>query len=373
MRIAHIVSTFAPQIGGMGSVCADEAMSLAKRGHEVTVFTLAYPGVGDYKEHDAQFPFKIVRLKALVKMGDAGLVPQILKQLKNNFDIVHLHYPFYGGAEWLYFSSSTPLVVTYHMDAQTTGLKSFVQKIYDAIWPRLVFAKAKKIMLVDPSFRESKYLKNVSKDKIIDINNGVDLEMFKQQSPNFADLNLTAIKDKKIILFVGNILPVKRLDLLIRAIKMFKDVNIVLVVVGGGYELHRCQQLAKDLGVDNQVLFVGPCHDQRKLVEYYSIATCVAVPSDYESFSLVAVEALACGVPVVVSDLPVFQHKLSQAIFFTPGSVDGLVEALRKVLSMSVGERQVITEKGIGEVRMAFSWQDHMEKLESVYKQVLES
>ncbi len=372
MRIAHIVSTFAPQIGGMGSVCADEAISLTKHGHEITVFTLDYHGVSDYQEHDRQFPFKIVRLKALVKMGDAGLVPQILKQLKNNFDIVHLHYPFYGGAEWLCFSP-TPLVVTYHMDAQATGLKSFVQKIYDAIWPRLVFAKAKKIMLVDPSFRESKYLKTISKDKIIDITNGVDLDVFKQQPPDFTGLHLTEIKDKKIILFFGNILPLKRLDLLIRAIKLLNDTNIVLLVVGGGYDLHRCQQLAKDLKVANQVIFIGPCHDQRKLVEYYNIATCVAVPSDYESFSLVAVEALACGVPVVASDLPVFKHKLSQAVFFTPGSVEDLVEALQKILSMSFEERRTITEKGKDEVSVAYNWKDHMEKLESVYKQVLES
>lgn len=370
MRIAHIVSTFAPQIGGMGSVCADEAMSLAKHGHEVAVFTLNYSSAADYQEHDKQFPFKIVRLKALVKMGDAGLVPQILKQLKNNFDVVHLHYPFYGGAEWLYFSS-IPLVVTYHMDAQTTGLKSFVQKVYDAIWPRLVFAKAKKIMLVEQSFRNSKYLKNISKDKIVDISNGVDLEIFKPQPPNFADLNLTEIKSKKIILFVGNILPLKRLDLLIRAMKPLSDDNIRLLVVGGGYELHRCQQLSKDLGVDSQVLFVGPCQDQRRLIEYYNIATCVAVPSDYESFSLVAVEALACGVPVVASDLPAFKNKLNQAIFFTVGSAEGLVSALRKVLSMSIEERQAIAEKGRAEVNAAYSWKDHMDRLETVYKQVV--
>jgi glycosyltransferase involved in cell wall biosynthesis len=370
MRIAHVVSTFAPQIGGMGSVCADEAMSLAKYGHEVTVFTLNYSSATDYQEHDKQFSFKIVRLKALVKMGDAGLVPQILKQLKNNFDLVHLHYPFYGGAEWLYFSS-VPLVVTYHMDAQATGLKSFVQKVYDTIWPRLVFSKAKKIMLVEQSFRESKFLKNIFKDKIVDISNGVDLEIFKSQPPNFADLNLTEIKDKKIILFVGNILPLKRLDLLIRAIKLINDYSIRLLVVGGGYELHRCQQLAKDLGVDSKVLFAGPCQDQRRLVEYYNIATCVAVPSDYESFSLVAVEALACGVPLVASDLPVLKMKLNQAIFFTAGSADGLVNALRIVLSMSAAERQTITEKGRDEVNKAYNWQDHMKKLEIVYKQVV--
>src|SRR3990167_4556854 len=126
MKIAHVVSTFSQQIGGMGSVCYNEAKRLAESGHEVTVFTLKYLGV---IYNDANFPFKVVRLKPLIKLGDAGLVPQILKYLQG-FDLFHLHYPFYGGAEWLCFSK-IPLVITYHMDAQVNGLKAFVQKIYD--------------------------------------------------------------------------------------------------------------------------------------------------------------------------------------------------------------------------------------------------
>ena len=68
MRIAQVVSTFAPQVGGMGAVCADEAVSLAAEGHAVTVFTLDYGGHINYAEHDAKFPFKIIRLKSLVKI-----------------------------------------------------------------------------------------------------------------------------------------------------------------------------------------------------------------------------------------------------------------------------------------------------------------
>lgn len=370
MRVAHIVSTFAPQIGGMGSVCADEAMSLAKRGHEVTVFTLAYPGVGDYKEHDAQFPFKVVRLKALVKMGDAGLVPQILGKLKNNFDLVHLHYPFYGGAEWLVFSE-IPTVVTYHMDAQARGLKLVFQKVYDLIWPKLIFTKARKIVLVDPSFRGSKLLQNITKDKIVEINNGVNLDIFKPQLVDLVKLDLVGLQDKKIILFVGNILPLKRLDLLIRSLKLLDDKDLVLLVVGGGYDSQNCQKLAKDLGVDKQVIFVGPCQDKLKLAQYYNIASCVAVPSDYESFSLVAIEAMACGKPLAVSDLAVFKNKVEGAVFFERGSVESLAEALKKVLSLSIAEKKIIGDLQIEKVKKEFSWQDHIEKLINVYSKIV--
>ncbi len=368
MRIAQVVSTFAPQIGGMGAVCADEAMSFARQGHEVVVFTLEYGGHINYAEHDAQFPFKIIRLKPFIKIGDAGFVPQILKFLKGNFDTVHLHYPFYGGAEWLYFAK-IPLVITYHMDAQTAGLKSWLQKIYDRVVPRLVFGKAEKILLVDEKFRTSTYLQTVPQEKIIDLANGVDLDIFKPQPSNFAALELSEIQDKKIILFVGNILPVKRLDLLIRSLIILPDSQIRLLVVGGGYELHRCQQLARDLGVEDRVVFVGPCHDRSKLVQYYNLADCVAVPSDYESFSLVAAEALACEIPLVVSDLPVFRKNIQSVSFFERGSAESLANAVQKVLHMSSATRKITGEQGREEIKLRFNWQDHMTCLTNIYDQ----
>ncbi len=96
MRIAHLVSTFSPQLGGMGSVCAQEASGMAARGHDVTVFTMQYDK-RDYTEHDKQFSFKIVRLKPWLRYGDAGFVPQVIWHIRN-FDILHLHYPFFGGS-----------------------------------------------------------------------------------------------------------------------------------------------------------------------------------------------------------------------------------------------------------------------------------
>lgn len=367
MRIAHVVSTFFPQIGGMGSVCADEASALAARGHQVTVFTLDYSAKENYSEYDQRLPYKIVRLKPFLKFGDAGLVPQILKNLKNNFDLVDLHYPFYGGAEWLVFSK-IPLVITYHMDAQTRGLKSIFQKVYDLVWPRFIFAKARKIVLVDSSFGNSKLLKNIAKDKVVEINNGVDLNIFKPQTADLAELGLSDLKDKKIILFVGNILPLKRLDLLIRALKFLDDKEVILLVVGGGYDDKNCQHLAKTLGIEKQVIFAGSCSDRLKLAQYYNIADCVAIPSDYESFSLVAIEAMACGKPLVVSDLPIFKNKAEGAIFFEKGSVESLAGALKKTLSFSSDDKKKIENAQIEKVKNNFSWQSHIEKLENVYK-----
>ncbi|MEK7131774.1 MAG: glycosyltransferase family 4 protein [Patescibacteria group bacterium] len=365
MKIAHVVSTFSPHVGGMGSVCYNEAKRLAELGHDVTVFTLRYPGV---VYNDTKFLFKVVRLKPLIRLGDAGLVPQILNYLKG-FNLIHLHYPFYGGAEWLCFSG-IPLVITYHMDAQVGGAKGFVAKIYDWFWPKILFAQAKKIIAVDAEhFKNTKFGKLYS-GKVVEIHNGVDTVVFNPYPVDLEKLDLTGLKDRKIILFVGNLLPLKRLDLLINAVKLLDDKNVVIVVVGGGYELEKYKEMVKDLNIESQVCFVGPCADPIKLVQYYNAASCVVVLSDYESFSLVAIEAMACGKPLVLSDLPVLKKNISEAIFFEKGSVESLKNALEKALSLSEEEKKKIAEREIQKVNQGFSWSNHINKLIEVYERI---
>lgn len=365
MKIAHVVSTFPPQIGGMGSVCYNEAKLLAERGHDVTVFTLKYP---DVVYDDTKFAFKVVRLKPLVMLGDAGLVPQILNQLKN-FDLVHLHYPFYGGAEWLCFSS-IPLVITYHMDAQVGGFKAFIQKIYDCFWPKIIFAQAKKIIAVNVGhFKNIKFGKYFL-DKVVEIENGVDTGIFYPHAVDLDKLGLARLRDKKIVLFVGNPMPLKRLDLLLNSVKLLADNSLALVVVGGGYQLEKYKKIAKDLQIESRVNFAGQCNDRQKLSDYYNAAACVVVPSDYESFSLVAAEAMACGKPLVLSNLPVLKKNISEAIFFEKGSVESLKNALEKAMSLSDEERKKMGEWEINKAIKDFSWENHINKLIDVYGRV---
>ena len=355
MKIAHIVSAFSPHVGGMGTVCYNEAKRLAEMGHDVTVFTLKYPGA---IYDDIKFTFKVVRLKPWLRWGDAGFVPQILNCLKG-FDLVHLHYPFYGGAGWLVFSN-IPLVITYHMDAQVGGLKGIISRIYDLVWPKVLFSQAKKIVAVDAEhFKNTKFGK-LFIGKTVEIQNGVDTNIFK---PNYG-------VEKKNILFVGNPLLLRRLDLLLNAFKLLKDSSLKLVVVGGGYELNKYKQLAKDLQIESSVNFVGQCNDHQKLSDYYNAATCVVVPSDYESFSLVAAEAMACGIPVVASNIPGLANRIHNGVdglLFEKGSVESLADALKKIMAMSVEELKVMGKHGRVEMENRYSWEKHMEKLLKAY------
>jgi D-inositol-3-phosphate glycosyltransferase len=112
--------------------------------------------------------------------------------------------------------------------------------------------------------------------------------------------------DGPVLLFVGRIQPLKGLDIAVRSLAALADPTAVLVVVGGASgpagaaELERITKLASDLGVADQVRFVDP-QPHHLLSTYYRAADMVLVPSRSESFGLVALEAAACGTPVVAA------------------------------------------------------------------------
>jgi len=99
MKIAHIVSTFPPYRAGIGNTAYQLSWELSNMGHDVTVLTRHYKGRTDL---DDSLPFKVRRLRPWLKYRNASFVPQLFWSL-GKYDVIHLHYPFFGGAELVYF------------------------------------------------------------------------------------------------------------------------------------------------------------------------------------------------------------------------------------------------------------------------------
>ncbi|MSU75501.1 MAG: glycosyltransferase family 1 protein [Candidatus Magasanikbacteria bacterium] len=460
MKIAHVVATFPPHIGGMGQVVWDEVKALAERGHEVTVFTLQYPGFS-YSEsqqinchsddeggisgsitnnrtieplNQTEIPrrppglarddkLNVFRLRPLIKSGDAGLVPQLFFKLKN-FDVVHLHYPWYGGAEWVWLWSKLKrkkYVLTYHMDAAPVStFKRSVQKVYDKLIAPRILRGAVKILVVNPHLggADSRPLEGASRGceplawptanqptsdakdlhppehplgrpprggisrRVIELSNPIDTKVFKPSDERANDLGLPPEwNNKPILLFVGNLMPVKRLDLLVEALAQLVTppsqggsrgvLDVRLLVVGGGYEEARYKKMVQEKGWNDHIQFVGRVNDKQKLAKYYNCSTATVVPSDAESFSLVTIESLACGTPVVGSDIPGIQGRIKNGedgFLFTPGSVESLVEMIKKILSMSPEERKQMGERGRIKVLEKYGMENHVQQLEKIYQ-----
>jgi D-inositol-3-phosphate glycosyltransferase len=146
---------------------------------------------------------------------------------------------------------------------------------------------------------------------------GVDVEHFQPLLREEAQSAIGMPDDHRMLLFVGRIEPLKGLETLMRAIGILKrsmpelSTNLCVVIVGGSKdtnehrqdaEISRLKQLGDELGLNDLVTFIGS-RNQESLPYYYSAAEAVIMPSHYESFGMVALEAMACGTPVIASEV----------------------------------------------------------------------
>lgn len=377
MKIAHVVATFPPRVGGVGTVAYDECRKLAQRGHEVTVFTLWYPD--DYKYDPMPVPFKVVRLVPQLRLGDAGRVPP-LKNMLDGFDVVHLHYPWYGGAEFV-FKAKQKYVVTYHMDAAPVGIiKKAIQFVYDTLYAKNILSKAEKVVCFDQEqLLHSDFGKIIPAHKIVELPNGIDTDIF---CPNDVGADHNQPLQRELV-FVGNLMPVKGLDVLLKSLAVIVGVggrlpvpsttSIHLTVIGSGYSESYYKKMVDDLALQNHVTFVGSV-PSRELPQYYRRAWCTIIPSRAESFSLVALESLACGTPVIVSNIPGARSRVVEGVdglLVTPGSVDSLVDTITHMINLTTLQRNQVGERGVQKVQEQYGLEKHIATLETIYAHVI--
>jgi len=154
-----------------------------------------------------------------------------------------------------------------------------------------------------------------SPDKISVIPCGVNLDLFRPVDKATARRSL-GLGDDKLILYVGRIEPLKGIDQLLRAMSYLGEhLKAKLAIIGGGEdsqdEIVRLSQLADNLNIADKVAFLGLVKQER-LPVYYSAADVCVNPSYYETFGLVALESLACGTPVVATDVGGFRDVICQ-------------------------------------------------------------
>ncbi len=304
MKIAQIVCVFPPYAGGIGRSAWEFSRFLAKeKDIKVTVYTPAY-NKDILKNVEG---FKVRRLKPWLKYGNGAFLPQLLWEL-NNYDIVHLHYPFFGTTEvvlfFKLFFKKPKLILHYHMDV--IGLPPLVRllSLPSRLMFRLLFRQASIVLCSSFDYIKTSQIKKYyyfEKEKFRELPFGVDLDIFK---PN-KELN---DKDDFNILFVGGLDRAhyfKGINILLRAVAMLpQDKNWRLLIVGDGDLKKKYEKQAANLGIGARTVFLGKLN-QKELVNTYQKAKVLVLPSinKNEAFGIVLLEAMACGVPVIASDL----------------------------------------------------------------------
>ncbi|MDD2646910.1 MAG: glycosyltransferase family 4 protein [Patescibacteria group bacterium] len=385
-KVAHLVCTYPPYQGGIGNTCYFEAKYLSRLNCEVTVLTPEYY-IKDKKQKIkatvAESEHKIVYLKPWLRYGNAAWTPQVLCQLKK-FDIVHLHWPFIGGAEaalyWKLFHPKKKLIVQYQMDLIGHNIFRPIFKIYVWLWLPLMVKLADKIIVSTLDYAQKSQLKrffNNYYDKFIEIPLGVEAECFYLHDKDFNILskyNLSLFD--RIILFVGGLDRAhyfKGVNILIQAVATLlkkKNESIKLLIVGKGNLKSSYKELARELGVYQHIVFADSVTN-KELPEYYNLADVFVLPSidQSESFGLVVLNAMASAKPVVVSNLPGPRSLVRNnynGLQVIPGSADDLAEKLDFLIN-NPSLAQEWGRNGRLMIEEKYSWQKIAEEIAEVY------
>jgi len=380
MRLAIITPTFPPYSGGIGKVAAANAQELVNLGYEVAVFT------PDYGQPAQELPrAKIERLKPFLKYGNAALLPGLSRQLKG-FDIIHLHYPFFGAAEiiWLFHSQlktqDSKLIIHYHMDVVGKGLWRLIFGLHRFLILPQIIKMADKVIVTSVDYAQNSFLaKAMSQDRsrFIAVANGVDVNFF---SPAAQDISLMKSQGidpaAKIVLFVGGLDKAhyfKGVEYLIEAMSRLTQATSGwnLVIVGEGELKSRYQALAARLKIESRAKFVGYVAE-KDLPKYYNLADVVVLPSidKSEAFGLVLVEAMACAKPVIASNLPGVRSVVAEKVdglLVEPRNIDELANKINYLLlNPELGVKY--GKAGRVKVEAQYSWQIIGMQLDQLYQ-----
>ncbi len=327
------------QIGGMNTYVLELSKILAEKGLFIDIFTRC-EDTDSPKIVEVQKNLRVIHLpagklvnipkKELLEYTDefANNIQAFTEQENLKYDLISAHYYLSGliGLE-LKKRYHIPLFVTFHTLALMKNLvargedeKEELQRIKAEI---LLAKKADKIIATSESDLEYIHtLYDAPLKKIALLSPGVNLKVFKATDKQEAKKVVKADLDHKIILYVGRIEPLKGLDVLLIAIKILVQRNpqlqFCLWIVGGTSskeklteEVIRLNELKLLLGIHSYVKFVGQ-KNHTELPYYYSASEVVVMPSQYESFGMAALEAMACSVPVILTDVTGISNMLGK-------------------------------------------------------------
>lgn len=214
---------------------------------------------------------------------------------------------------------------------------------------------------------------------------GVDTAVFTHVEQGYAKRMLGVKSDHRLIVFAGRIEPLKGIDTLLKAIAHLRNSgalacsSVCVSIIGGdpseqgvrsNPEMARLQALRKELDIDDLITFDG-AQDQDSLHLYFSAADCVVMPSHYESFGMVALEAMACGTPVIASDvggLSKLVRDEETGLLFEARDHVALAEQIERILGDDAFRRRMGHRAEC--YAQDYSWQRIVDKLQAVYQEL---
>jgi len=303
------INYYTPSKGGMETSVINLSKGLEKAGHEVYIFAPEYP---NYKDEEKNiFRYKSIRFNYggyfyVIPIPFGSKMKEIIKELK--LDILHSHQPYSLGSEALKFSKelNIPLVFTYHIKYEDYShyiplVPGFIAKKY--IRKVTVGYSNKCDNVIAPSTAIKKLLRDHKITAPISIiPSGINIDNFANATGQRDSIREKYnIKPEEIMLITASrLVEEKNIKFLIESFSLMKKkfANIKFMIVGDGAVKEDLEKRAKDLGLENDIVFTGLVN-RTEIVSLYQSSDIFVFASHTETQGLVAVEAMAAGSPVV--------------------------------------------------------------------------
>ena len=391
--------------GGMNVYVRDFCRERDRQGILVDVFTRSQDDCVPKVVHDLGDYGRVIHVPAGPE--EPMPVPQVIHYLDEfvagvqqfamiegiDYDVIHSHYWLSGlvaGELRKQWGGTTPIVHMFHtlghmknkiaLDnrhrAPQSRIDGEMQVIHDIVDVLIAATPAEEQQLIE--------LYDADPARIEVISPGVDLERFSHIPREEAKFEVGLDRCKQNILFAGRIEPLKGIDTLLTAVglvqKMCPDTleNVCVTIVGGDpkedsldTEMGRLQDLCHQLNLDDLVAFVGS-KDQMILPNYYAASEIVVMPSHYESFGLVALEAMAMGTPVIASEVGGLAHLVKNGVtgYHMPSrDADALAARIFDLLEDHEG-REAMGDCARAYARL-YSWSRVVKKMLTVYRRLV--
>lgn len=382
MRVAHVVPGLSAERGGPPRVILPLLDDLRSKGVRLCIYTVEdrsgeVLSVPPAVEHRVFAPTWL----ASWWRGHAHRLAAELRQSAEGFNLIHIHelwhYPHLVAATAA-SRSSTPYVVTVHgnLDPWALHYKRMRKRLYWRLAQRRLLAGASRLHAITAAEADHIHRMGLSVPVVV-IPNGVSLKEFEQMPPpnDFRERH-PRLRSGRIILFLGRLHPVKGLDLLAQAFSRiaaspsFRD---VFLVVAGPDESNLRPKLEETLGsagLLDRILFTGML-DARAKLSALAAADLFVLPSYSEGLSLATLEALACGVPVVITESCNFPEVAAAgAGEVVRADARALEAALRKVLR-DEAMRARMGAMGRRLVEERYTWDKLGDRMLELYRDVL--
>ena len=375
-------------IGGIAPHVFFLSKSLSEIGVKVHVVTCDFPGAPAHEVIDGVEVYRIDSYKNpspdfaswiyLMNMNMQIEAAAIAARIENKIDVFHAH-------DWLVATAGIglkhvfrkPLLVTIHSTemGRRDGIHTQTEKMIHETEAWLTYEAWKVICCSDYMVSHARWAFGLPEDKLVMVPNGVDPRVYqsikKGEEKKFRAK--FALPEEKIVLYVGRLVYEKGIHILVNAApRILERVNAKFIIVGSGYMKEQLLDIVKSMNLEHKVLFAGFLEDEilLKLQKYADVSI---VPSLFEPFGIVALEAMAAGSPTVVSDTgglsEIVDHDLTGVKVY-PNDPESLAWGVIKIL-LDEKYGAYIRKNAYKKIKDKYDWKKIALKTKKIYNSVL--